>query len=231
MFGLALCHGQPVLAVFFSVAIFLAAFAFSHDVAHGALRLPRRVNELVLALSALPMLVSGHSQRLTHWRHHARPLAHDDIEGQGAATTGWRALFIGPQNAWKLRTEAWRSANAEHRRWIVAEVSACGLVAAIAAHHSAGRTWIVTCIVMALTASWWASHLPHRPPRLLRFCARRLAWTRSAVLLSFAYHDEHHLRPKVPCAELGRARSACVLMNYESRSANQSIKTRARRES
>jgi fatty acid desaturase len=39
----------------------------------------------------------------------------------------------------------------------------------------------------------------------MKAIALHLAWTGSAVLLSFAFHDEHHARPKVPCGELATA--------------------------
>jgi fatty acid desaturase len=62
-----------------AAAVFLAAFCLAHDLAHGALRLPRRANELALSLAGLAMLTSGHAMRVAHLRHHAAPLGHDDF--------------------------------------------------------------------------------------------------------------------------------------------------------
>ena len=111
--GLALlfagAHHAPT-ALLGALALHLAAFAFTHDLAHGALGLPRRFNELALSLAALPMLVAGHGMRLMHLRHHARPLDKDDLEGVGATVPLWRALLGGPLNTAQYRVEAFRVA-------------------------------------------------------------------------------------------------------------------------
>lgn len=190
------------IAVPAAVALYLGAFSLTHDVAHGALKLPRKLNEVLLSVAALTMLVSGHGMRLLHLRHHARPLAPDDVEGVGAATSFWNSLLMGPSNALTYQVEGWRAANRRERRFIVAESIASLMLAAPALFHPAGRVWVATCVLFKLTAATWASHLPHHPPRLLRQLALRLTWTRSATVLSFALHDEHHAHPKVPCAEL-----------------------------
>ncbi len=192
------------LAVALACGLYFASFAFTHDVAHGALRMPRRVTEWVLSLAPLSMLVSGHSMRLMHLRHHARPLAADDVEGVGAALPLWRALLAGPANAFELRRQSWAAANPRERRWILGESLACGalFVLALGSRSMVLQAWALTNLALALTASAWASHLPHHPPRWARAIALRLAWTGSATLLSFAFHEAHHARPKVPCREL-----------------------------
>jgi fatty acid desaturase len=150
------------------------------------------------------MLVSGHSMRLMHLRHHARPLADDDLEGQGALRSFLGALAAGPANALALRLESWRVGNASQRRWMLAETvtSLLLLTAAVAVGPMAFKVWAATCVTMQLTASAWASHLPHHPPAVLRRIALALAWTGSATMLSFAFHAAHHAAPKVPCRNL-----------------------------
>lgn len=197
---------HPLVAVALSLSVYVSAFALNHDVAHGALALPRRLNEWLLALTALPMLVSGHSMRLMHLRHHSRPLADDDLEGQGALRSFLGALAIGPANALDLRVESWRVGNASQRRWMLGETiaSVLAVASAVAVGPVAFKVWVIVCVSMQLTASAWASHLPHHPPVVLRRIALALAWTRSATMLSFAFHDAHHAAPKVPCRNLGR---------------------------
>jgi fatty acid desaturase len=196
------------LATVAALALHLGAFAFCHDLVHGALRLPRRWTEWLLFFAALPMLVSGHSMRLTHLRHHARPLAPEDLEGQGATVSFWRAVWLGPSNAAALRVEGWRLANTVERRWILAELVLLGLSVGLASLTASGRVWLVVSAALQLSASVWASHLSHHPPALLREVALRLSWTRSAVLLSLAFHHEHHARPRLPCAALQRSEEA-----------------------
>ena len=67
-------RAHAAICAVLAMGLYFASFSFTHDLAHGALRLPRRVNEWLLTLASLPSLVSGHSMRLMHQRHHARPL-------------------------------------------------------------------------------------------------------------------------------------------------------------
>lgn len=190
-------RNQPIVFAVLSMGLYFASFSFTHDLAHGALRLPRRLNEWALMLASLPSLVSGHSMRLMHQRHHARPLAADDFEGVGAALPLWRAIVIGPQNAIAVRVNAWRIANRKERRWIAVEYALLAALAMLGCW-----VWVAVCLGLHFTASAWASHLPHHPPRLLRAIALKLAWTGSVSLLGFAFHDAHHARPKLPCRAL-----------------------------
>ncbi len=194
-------HHAP-LALIGALALHLAAFALTHDLAHGALGLPRRWNELALSLASLPMLVAGHGMRLMHLRHHARPLAADDIEGVGATLPLWRAVLAGPMNAAQYRVEAFRMAVSNP--WLIAESLAALVLSALAllSGSIAGAAWVTVNLVMQLTASAWASHLPHRPPRLMLKVAGWLEWTQSAVVSSFLHHERHHQHPAIPCGQL-----------------------------
>jgi fatty acid desaturase len=197
---LGLAASRPPLALAAAAALFVAAFAFNHDLMHGALGLPRRVNEALLSVVALVMGNSGHGMRMLHLRHHARPLAADDIEGLGATLSPWRALMLGATNAARYRLEGCAAAG---RTAKLENAAALALTAAaLLSRTAAGAAWAVMNVGMTLTMALWASHLPHRPPRWLVRLARRLAWTRSAAVLSFAFHAEHHAHPKVPCGAL-----------------------------
>ena len=200
---LVLFGGNALAALAGCAALFLAAFAFNHDVLHGALKLPRRVNEVLLTALALVMGWSGHAVRRLHLRHHARPLAADDVEGHGATLSFWGALAAGPVNAARYRTAAFE----KERTAQALETLAALLLTALAlwSRTVIGAAWVVVNVTMQLTASVWASHLPHRPPGWAKALARRLTWTKSAAVLSFAFHAEHHHRPKLPCGELARA--------------------------
>lgn len=196
-------HHAP-LALLGALALHLAAFGFTHDLAHGALGLPRRLNEWALSLAALPMLVVGHGMRAMHLRHHARPLAADDLEGVGATMPLWKAVLAGPMNAAQYRVEAFRVAHGRQLLWLVGETVAVAVLAgaALASCSVPGAAWVLVNVVLQLTASAWASHLPHRPPRLLVAVAQRLAWTHSALVASFLHHERHHRFPAIPCASL-----------------------------
>jgi fatty acid desaturase len=195
----------PALALAAAMALYLGTFSFTHDVMHGALRLSRRATDFWLFVGGALMGLSGHGMRLLHLRHHARPLAEDDVEGEGARLTLLGALREGPFNIARYRLEALRAANARERRFQIAEtlLTVALTAAALLSRSVAGAAWASVNALMQLTLAAWASNLPHNPPRWLRAIALKLAWTKSPVVLSFAFHHAHHARPKVPCAELG----------------------------
>jgi fatty acid desaturase len=185
--------------------LFLESFALMHDLAHGALRLPRQVNEVALGLAGVLLLMSGHAVRRMHLVHHARPLTADDLEGRPARGGFWRALAGGPGAALSLRREAFRGAGPRGRRIQAMEtVAGAALAAALLA---SGRAPLVVYAIVAMlgqaTMSVWAAHVPHNAPRWLSRIAARLAVTGSPTLLALAHHDLHHARPQIPCRRLG----------------------------
>lgn len=207
--GLGIAAGAKLgclpLVVFASGALFLGSFAFMHDVAHGALRLPRRWNEAALALAGGLMLMSGHALRRMHLRHHARTMADDDLEGLPARGGLLGALASGPGDALALRREAFRSAGASGRRWqaIESAVNVAALLALLASGVPALRLYAAVAIAAQLSMSAWASQVPHNAPPWLVRLAQRLAIFGSPSMLSLAYHELHHAHPEVPCSRLG----------------------------
>lgn len=207
--GLGLAAGARFgcmpLVVVASGALFLGSFAFMHDVAHGALKLPRRWNEAALAFAGGLMLMSGHALRRMHLRHHARTMADDDLEGRPARGGLLGAIASGPCDALALRREAFRSAGASGKRWqaIETSVNVAALAALIASGIGALRVYALVAILAQLTMSAWASQVPHNAPPWLVRLAERLAIFGSPTMLSLAYHELHHEHPEVPCSRLG----------------------------
>ncbi|MBX7114316.1 MAG: fatty acid desaturase [Myxococcaceae bacterium] len=201
---LALSANHPLLACIAGVLVYLMAFGLNHDLAHGSLGLPRKLNDGLLAVMSVPLLFPSHGMRLLHARHHARPLAADDVEGAGARETFWGALRIGPVNAAACRREAFFATQGRERRWLMVETFAAMAVVTwvLATRNVAGTGWLLAAIAMQLTASVWASYLGHRLPPRARHLLQKWAWTRSAVLISLAFHDQHHQHPKLPSGAL-----------------------------
>jgi hypothetical protein len=152
------------------------------------------------------MLLSGHAMRRMHLRHHARPLSDGDIEGMGARRSALGALLIGPANAIALRHAAFRGAGGRERTLQIVETLAGAAVVALALVTRAPTlvTLVAVAIPLQLSMSLWASHAAHHVPERLGALCKRLAFLRSPVLLSFAYHDLHHRRPGVSCQDLAR---------------------------
>jgi len=71
----------------------------SHDLVHGNLGLPRRINDLLLTITELIAFRSGHAYRAAHLYHHASYPAEDDIEGAAAGMPAWRAAHVDPMIA------------------------------------------------------------------------------------------------------------------------------------
>src|SRR6476661_1209549 len=69
------------LAIPLALATCLAGFVQLHDTIHNALGLSKNGNDLLLSLSALLLLKSGHALKVTHLRHHGQCLSDDDPEG------------------------------------------------------------------------------------------------------------------------------------------------------
>lgn len=208
-------HSAPLM-VGASALLFLGSFALMHDLAHGALGLPRRWNEAALSIAGALLGMSGHAIRRTHLRHHARTLAADDLEGRPARGGLLRAIATGPRAAIALRVAAMRSAGARGRRLQIAEtaVNAISLAAMIASGVSALRIYAIVAILAQATMSAWASQIPHNAPPWLSRLAARLAVLGSPTLLSLAYHDLHHARPEVPCrglSSVGRGPGGLIL--------------------
>jgi len=188
-----------------AAGLFLAIFVLVHDLAHGALGLPRRINELALAAGGVLIVTSGHGMRLVHLRHHARTLTDDDLEGTSARMGFLEACAAAPRLALAARVRGFMDARPRERRWQAAEHVAC---AALAVTALVGPAWLGVYLAVALIAQVaapvWAGHVPHRMPAWMVRAARAVAATGSVTALSLGYHDLHHARPKVPTFALAR---------------------------
>lgn len=190
----------PTLAPFVAVAAYFGWFTLTHELAHGALRLSRRHNELALALAGICMITSGHGLRLMHLRHHAQPLTDGDLEGRSARMPAWRALLAAPWLSGLLVVTAWRTATARDRRWQRAEylVLAALAILVIAIGPRALQRYLAVGVAAQLLAPFWAGHLPHRTPAWLLGLARQLARAGSMTMRTLVVHDAHHRQPKLP---------------------------------
>ena len=194
----------PPVAALVAAGVFFASFAFFHDCAHGALGIPKTANDLLLVVTSVPLMMSGHGQRQLHLRHHARPLADDDLEGEGALTSLWRAALTAPLASVHMRVAAFGAVNDRVRPWVAVENVVNMVVAVLVVlWGSEGiQAAFAMAVLLQLTMNAWASHVPHRAPAWLLGIASHFAWTGSPVVLSLVFHMEHHAHPRVPCALL-----------------------------
>ncbi len=183
---------------------FFTYVSASHDLAHRTLRLPRTLNEALLALFEGLALRSGHAFRITHLHHHRCVAGESDIEARGATGTFWRALLCGPGYQLRLFLWAWQKARVRERCWMACEAAgACVFVLmAFLCRNWSPQPGIYVLLVTAsawlypVATVWW----PHRAPGNLPLARTRAFRGRFAPALLFhhTYHLEHHLYPMVP---------------------------------
>ncbi|MFB9862873.1 fatty acid desaturase [Rufibacter immobilis] len=200
------------LAVPVAFATCLAAFVQLHDSIHQSLGLTKKSHSLLLTLSALLLLKSGHALKVTHLRHHGQCLSEDDPEGEPAKWTLKEVFLNGPYHIFTLRFASLRIApNTRRLQLLETGLTVLLLVGFIALYSMTGSLvglvyWAVAFVLSALMPLW-ASYIPHR---MAHRNPARLAGAQSAqfwtpIISSFAFHHLHHTYPKVPTALLAKA--------------------------
>ncbi len=200
------------LAVPVAAATMLAGFVQMHDAIHNALGLSKKANARLLTASALLLLKSGHSLKVTHLRHHGQCLSDNDPEGAPARWTLRQVFLNGPYHILSLRAASLRMSPGTRRIQLTeTALTAALLLGCILLYARTGSPaglvyWAVAFVLSALMPLW-ASYIPHRmahrhPARLHSVRAARL-WT--PVVSSFAFHHLHHTYPTVPTALLPEA--------------------------
>ena len=184
--------------------MFITYVSTSHDLLHRTLGFSKRANELLLALTEMLVLRSGHAFRLTHLQHHRHFPADDDIEGLVARLPWWRALFSGIGNQTRLFAWAWRHAPAADKRWMLVEAGWTLAVMAAAVVVLPRTTILLVYVLLIVTSSWlyplatvWIPHRADGHDTLTQTHAVRGRLV-PELLLQHTYHLEHHLYPAVP---------------------------------
>jgi fatty acid desaturase len=201
----AFAFDVPVLPYLASAYFFLAGLRVVHDAFHDNLALARRANHgLLFALSGA-MLGSMHAVRITHLQHHRDCLGADDVEGQTARRSAWRAIGAGLAFPVRLHRAAWRRASAADRRWIAAELALSAALVGLAAARVADQLThhvVLMLIAQGLTgffAVWTVHHDVDEERQVARTLRHRV---KSALALGMFFHLEHHLFPRVPTCHL-----------------------------
>src|SRR5207247_1014471 len=149
--------------------MFLTYTSSSHDYAHRTLGLPRWPNEVLLALTELLGLRSGHAFRITHLHHHRRFPHEDDVEAYRAAQGFWRALATAPGHQARLFLWAWRRGGPDERRWMAIEAGAILGIAAVAVAVVPVAVYAVLVVTSGwlypVATVWWPHRSAHDAPR------------------------------------------------------------------
>ena len=201
-----------LLAIPAALFTILAGFVQMHDTIHSALGLSKKQNDLLLTLSALLLLKSGHGLKITHLRHHGQCLSDEDPEGAPARWTLKQVFLNGPYHILALRFASLRIAPNTKRIQIVETIITVFVLLVFVGlfyftGDATGLLYWAVAFVMSSLMPLWASYIPHKmasrnPARLVGVKMARM-WT--PVISSFAFHHLHHTYPTVPTALLPKA--------------------------
>jgi fatty acid desaturase len=198
-------NGWLIPALGASFILFMAGLRQAHDSFHRTLGLPRLATDYFLFGLSLVMAIPLHAVKHNHLKHHAHPLAPDDVEGDCARVSGWVAILIGPIFTIRLLIHAWRHARRDLRAWIAAEavaLVALGTVAVCVDCYWLRYHLVVMLLGNCLTAFFavWLVHHDCEPDGV--FARTQRGWLLNFLTLNLFYHLEHHLFPSVPACRL-----------------------------
>jgi beta-carotene hydroxylase len=192
------------LAVFAAVALsFVTYGSTSHDLVHHNLGLPKAVNDVLLSLTELLALRSGHAYQAAHLHHHARYPHADDVE----ATAARRSLLgaVAEGFVFQFRIWLWAFNHAKRvRAWVVGEGLACLALACLAVALVPVTPVLFVYMILMVMGSWIiplaTSYLPHDPHGENELLQTRMyrGVVASVIAFEHLYHLEHHLYPAIP---------------------------------
>lgn len=193
----------PVAILGVMLLSFFTYGSISHDLVHGNLGLPRRVNAFFLSITELLAVRSGHAYQAVHLHHHARYPADDDVEGAASGMGFLRTILQGVIH--QPRCWLWAVRDRRGRQgWIWFEGLACAAIVLCSAALVPLTWWPAVYVALAIAGSWIiplvTSYIPHdaaaaHPLRQTRLFRGRLL---SLIAVEHLYHLEHHLYPQVP---------------------------------
>jgi fatty acid desaturase len=194
-----------VLALTGAFFFFLTGLRQVHNAYHYALGVGRRPTHLAMLALSVGMMSAMHAIQMTHLNHHRHCLDEEDVEGRAATYSWWRALIGGPAFAVHLHRSGWALANADTRRWIVAETAAIVTTILLAAliDWLPLRAHVLTMIAgQCFTAFFavWTVHHDCEP--IGRIARTQRGWMKNIVSYDMFHHVEHHLFPAVPTCHL-----------------------------
>lgn len=203
---IAAYFGWYAAALPLSFVFFLTGLRIVHNAFHGALGLPRAMDNVVLWVMSLIMLGSMHAVRFNHLRHHRLILGEDDVEGRSAGMPAWRALLFGPAFTVLLHTTAFRRGKRRLAATVLTELlmNALWITWVFALSGSSVLKYHVTAMLAghcftAFFAVWTVHHHCDRTHYLARTLRGRI---KNAVTFDMFRHIEHHLFPAVPTRHL-----------------------------
>jgi len=198
-------NDQYGAAIPFSIVFFMAGLRQTHDGFHAKLGLSVGWTHAFLFVFSLLMVVPLHAVRWIHLRHHAHPLAENDVEGMCAGMSWWQALLAGPYFSLRMIFEVLAFGNRGTRIWIALELTAILGMVGLAAWLGWGwlRYQVAVMILGNSLTGFVAVWMVHRgcDPNHL-FARTQRSWLINTLTLNNFFHLEHHLFPAVASCNL-----------------------------
>ena len=198
-------HSYWVLAILSVVVLmFVTYVSTSHDYVHGTLKLHPFLNRLLLSITEMLALRSGHAFKVCHLNHHRHFPDDTDIEGTCIHKSFVGTLIEGPFYLYRLYFWALKHANAQDKKWIRAEGSwfLAFLIAALLYYDT--YPFLLYYFVLVQLGSWayplFTVYIPHRLDYRHPIFQTKVfrGPIISTVFAHHNYHLEHHLYPMVP---------------------------------
>jgi len=193
-------------------ALFVTVINFTHDLVHNSLGLPPRLNELLISLSGMLILESGHSYKVTHHLHHRNFPNKTDPEGEPAKNGFVKSLLIGPFYIPKLFIWAYsyslKKKDFRMIRWMRLEALFFGMFLLIGVLLLPETKAVLTYGLMVVVGGWFypmiTVYMPHRKynGKELGNTIRYKGKLTSYLFINQIFHLEHHLYPHVPTCNL-----------------------------
>jgi len=151
------------------------------------------------------MVVSIHSVKFNHIRHHKYCLTKDDYEGKSAAMSWYGAIIYGPVHMFLIHKVTFQLGDKKYVQNMIAELISILvfllLIFCFNVHFMIYHVivMIIGEFLMAFFAVWTVHHDTHDTPEFAR--TQREGW-KNKITFSMFYHLEHHLFPAVPTIKL-----------------------------
>lgn len=190
---------------------FVYLLGLCHEAVHGAAGIGPKATNYLLLFGGLGLMESGHGFRLTHIRHHSDMCEADDIEGEGARTTWWGSLLMGP--IFLPRVLAWAIRHSKkmpiQHQWIMLEVALVAMLWVLMwpLLIYVPEVGIYMCLMWLV--SWikpfslsYLLHLDYDHNKADQIGVSVRGWLLKQSLFGLTWHMEHHLYPQVPTHRL-----------------------------
>ena len=177
--------------------------SISHDLVHQTWALPTQLNHILLSIIEGLALRSGTAYRLTHLNHHRTFPSPNDIEGEAAYKSLWKAILDGPLYISRLWIWSWKKAPKDRLALAIELTWISGYLFFSLVQFQNTPIYLIYAVLM-VGGSWFfplcLSYIQHTPHAKEEIYQTRLYRGKffEIIFLRHNYHLEHHMYSSVP---------------------------------